>query len=41
MKKKVLLDYKEGKKEETKLHDNIYKQKESIINVNTGISKEE
>ena len=41
MKKKVLLDYKEGKKEETKLNDNIFKQKESIINVNTGISKEE
>ena len=41
MKKKVLLDYKEGKKEETKLNDNIFKQKERIINVNTGISKEE
>ena len=40
MKKKVILGYKEEKQEE-KLNKDIFKQKESIITVNTGISKEE
>lgn len=40
MKKKVILDFKEETQEE-KLNQDIFKQKESIIKVNTGISKEE
>ena len=39
MKKKVLLDYKEPEQE--KINKDIFKKKEEIINVNTGISKEE
>ena len=40
MKKKVLLDYKEPEKEKVKINNDLFKQKEQIITVNTT-SKEE